>query len=98
MRCRGSGSELALRCRFTPIRATIQIMPEQPAAIGMDAASAPVPMAAAIRHRIFLYLGILIILLAFGAPSGGLIDIPVTFFLKNKLSLKAHELADFRLL
>ena len=36
-------------------------------------------------------------LLAFGAPSGGLIDIPISFFLKNKLHLKAHELADFRL-
>jgi hypothetical protein len=35
--------------------------------------------------------------LAFGAPSGGLIDIPITFLLKNKLHLKAHELADFRL-
>jgi hypothetical protein len=49
------------------------------------------------RQRIFLYLGVLIFLLAFGAPSGGLIDIPISFFLKNKLQLKAHELADFRL-
>ena len=50
-----------------------------------------------VRRRIFLYLGILIVLLAFGAPGGGLIDIPITFLLKNKLHLKAHELADFRL-
>ena len=50
-----------------------------------------------VRHRIFFYLGVLIILLAFGAPSGGLIDIPISFFLKNKLHLKAHELANFRL-
>jgi hypothetical protein len=71
---------------------------QQPAAIAADAASAPVPLAAPVRHRIFSYLGLLIILLAFGAPSGGLIDIPITFFLKNKLNLKAHELADFRLL
>jgi hypothetical protein len=49
------------------------------------------------RHKIFAYLGILIVLLAFGAPSGGLIDIPISFFLKNKLHLQASELAFFRL-
>jgi MFS family permease len=49
------------------------------------------------RHGIFLYLGILIILLAFGGPSGGLIDIPISFFLKNRLHLTAHEVATFRL-
>ena len=49
------------------------------------------------RQRIFLYLGVLIVLLAFGAPGGGLIDIPISFFLKNKLHLKAHEVAEFRL-
>jgi Major Facilitator Superfamily len=49
------------------------------------------------RHSIFLYLGILIVLLAFGAPSGGLFDIPISFFLKNKLHLQAHEVANFRL-
>jgi hypothetical protein len=51
-----------------------------------------------VRQRIFLYLGVLIVLLAFGSPFGGLIDIPITFFLKNKLHLKSHELAHFRLL
>ena len=50
-----------------------------------------------VRRKIFIYLGILIVLLAFGAPGSGLIDIPITFLLKNKLHLKAHELADFRL-
>jgi hypothetical protein len=49
------------------------------------------------RRSIFLYLGILIVLLAFGGPSGGLIDIPISFFLKNRLHLKAHEVANFRL-
>jgi hypothetical protein len=44
-----------------------------------------------------LYLGVLIALLAFGAPSGGLIGVPINFLLKNKLHLKAHEVADFRL-
>lgn len=50
------------------------------------------------RQRIFFYLGILIVLLAFGAPSGGLIDIPISFLLKNKLHLQAHQVAAFRLL
>jgi hypothetical protein len=40
----------------------------------------------------------LIVLLSFGSPAGGLIDIPISFFLKNKLHLSAHELADFRLM
>src|SRR5437667_8332938 len=59
--------------------------------------AAPVILPASVRQRIFLYLGVLIVLLAFGAPSGGLIDIPISFFLKNKLHLEAHELAGFRL-
>jgi Na+/melibiose symporter-like transporter len=51
-----------------------------------------------IRRHIFLYLGILIVLLAFGGPSGGLIDIPISFFLKNRLHLEAHQVAHFRLI
>jgi nicotinamide riboside transporter PnuC len=57
----------------------------------------PTPLSSFARHRIFVYLGILIVLLAFGAPSGGLIDIPISFLLKNKLHLQAHEVAGFRL-
>jgi hypothetical protein len=49
------------------------------------------------RNKIFAYLGILIVRLAFGASSGGLIDLPISFFLKNKLHLQASELANFRL-
>ncbi len=48
--------------------------------------------------RINLYLGILIVLLAFGAPGGGLIGLPVSFVLKNKLHLSAHQVATFLLL
>jgi Na+/melibiose symporter-like transporter len=60
-----------------------------------DAAAADLPPSA--RQSIFVYLGILIVLLALGSPSGGLIDIPVSFFLKNRLHLSAHEVASFRL-
>jgi hypothetical protein len=59
-------------------------------------ASADLP--SSVRHSIFFYLGILIVLLAFGSPAGGLIDIPISFFLKNRLHLTAHEVASFRLL
>jgi Major Facilitator Superfamily len=60
-------------------------------------AIAPATLSRPVRQRIFLYLGVLIVLLAFGAPYGGLIDIPISFFLKNKLHLTAHEVAEFRL-
>ena len=58
---------------------------------------APETLAPSVRRGIFLYLGILIVLLAFGGPSGGLIDIPISFFLKNRLHLEAHQVAHFRL-
>ncbi len=70
---------------------------DRPAATIAAVAVAPSDLPYAVRQRIFLYIGVLIVLLAFGAPTGGLIDIPISFFLKNKLHLKAHELADFRL-
>jgi hypothetical protein len=59
---------------------------------------APADLSPSARQRIFLYLGILIVLLAFGSPSGGLIDIPISFFLKNRLHLTAPEVANFRLI
>ena len=62
-----------------------------------DTEVVPTVLPAALRARIFIYLGLLIVLLSFGAPSGGLIDIPISFFLKNRLHLAAHETAAFRL-
>jgi Major Facilitator Superfamily len=70
---------------------------DRPTAAGTATTVASADLSYLVRRRIFLYLGILIVLLSFGAPGGGLIDIPITFLLKNKLHLKAHELADFRL-
>ena len=58
---------------------------------------APSVLPSSTRQRIFLYLGVLIVLLTFGSPNGGLIDIPISFFLKNRLHLQAHEVAEFRL-
>jgi MFS family permease len=50
------------------------------------------------RTRLFFHLGVLIWLLAFGSPFGGLIEIPISFLLKNKLHLEVQELAHFRFL
>ncbi len=69
---------------------------DRTAATEAAVAIAPTALPYLVRERIFLYLGVLIVLLAFGSPAGGLIDIPISFLLKNKLHLKAHELADFR--
>src|SRR5262249_57405413 len=61
------------------------------------AANLPTILPQSVRWRIFAYLSVLIVLLALGSPFGGLIDIPISFFLKNKLHLEAHEVAEFRL-
>src|ERR1700761_9194879 len=58
-----------------------------------DFAAAPLP--AGVRMRIVIYLGVLLVLLGFGSPGGGLIGLPISFLLKNKLHLKAHEMAIF---
>ena len=58
--------------------------------------AAPADLSPSERQSIFLYLSMLIVLLAFGSPAGGLIDIPISFFLKNRLHLTAHEVANFR--
>src|ERR1700730_16623022 len=70
---------------------------ERPAATVAAVVPAPADLQHWVRPGICLYLGILIVLLAFGAPSGGLFDIPISFLLKNKLHLTAHEVASFRL-
>jgi hypothetical protein len=63
-----------------------------------DVAVVPTALSRQARLKIILYLGILIVMLAFGSPAGGLIDIPISFLLKNKLHLQAHEVAGFRLM
>ncbi|MGO8916759.1 MAG: MFS transporter [Stellaceae bacterium] len=68
-----------------------------PATRNATVAIAPTTLSRSVRWRIFLYLGGLIVLVSFGAPFGGLIDVPISFFLKNKLHLEAHEVAYFRL-
>jgi len=49
------------------------------------------------RLGLFLFGGLLMLLINVGDPAVGLINIPVSFFLKNRLHLAAHEQAMFRL-
>ena len=49
------------------------------------------------RLGLFLFGGLLMLLINVGDPAVGLINIPVSFFLKNRLHLAAHEQAIFRL-
>lgn len=58
---------------------------------------APTVLGASERWKILFYMSGLVVLLGFGAPNVGLIDIPIQFFLKNKLHMSAHALAGFRL-
>jgi len=62
-----------------------------------EATEQPTTLPIATRRKIFVYLGALIALLTFGDPNGGLMQVPISFLLKNKLHLEAHELAIFQL-
>ena len=57
---------------------------------------APTGLSGGTRTRIMLYLCVILLLSGLGSPYGGLIDVPVSFFLKNKLHLSAQEVAAFR--
>lgn len=49
------------------------------------------------NHRLVVfYLAAILALLGFGAPTSGTIEIPLTFFLKDRLHLSASEVAVFR--
>jgi MFS family permease len=63
-----------------------------------DPTAAPSVLPITARMWILLYLGTLLLLLGFGAPGGGLMGLPISFLLKNKLELKAHDLAIFSLI
>ena len=56
----------------------------------------PTVLPAPVRLRILLLLGILVLLVAVGSPSGGLFEIALSLLLKNKLQLSASEVANFR--
>jgi MFS family permease len=57
----------------------------------------PARISDADRLKLFLFGGGLMLLIYFADPAVGLTSIPVSFFLKNRLHLQAHELAVFKL-
>ena len=63
-----------------------------------ETGSAPLLASNDDRNRILLYASGLLFLVSFGRPWGGLLDVPIQFFLKNRLHLSAHQLAGFRVL
>ena len=70
---------------------------DRTAAKTSDVVVRPSVLPAGVRTRILIYLGVLLVLLGFGSPAGGLIGLPISFLLKNKLHLQAHEMAIFAL-
>ncbi len=74
-------------------------MTEDPsAAQSLDTVAAPSVLPPRVNTRILIYLGGLLILMGFGSPGGGLIGLPMSFLLKNKLHLTPQEMAVFGLL
>ncbi|MDB5497943.1 MAG: ral substrate transporter [Phenylobacterium sp.] len=57
-----------------------------------------IPLAPGRRLRLLLYAGVPILIINFAAPYLGLIGLPITFFLKNRLHLTAHQTAQFNLI
>ena len=58
---------------------------------------AATPLPATRRLSLLLHAGLLLLLLSLAAPWAGLINIPVAFFLKNRLHLTANQTAEFNL-
>jgi MFS family permease len=57
-----------------------------------------IPLQGAKRVRLLLYAGVPILIGNFAAPYQGLIGLPITFFLKNRLHLDANQTAQFNLI
>ena len=56
-----------------------------------------VPLEGGRRLRLLAYAGVPILILNFAAPYAGVLNLPIVFFLKNRLHLSAHETAQFNL-
>src|SRR5215472_8908583 len=80
--------------------AEIEDLPDRMyAAIAAESRSEEPTFPAARQRSVILSgLGLFVLLMYLGSPAGGLIDLPVSFFAKNRLHLSAHALAQFRLI
>jgi MFS family permease len=72
-------------------------MSAQSGTLDTPARSGAVALTNAQQAQAFLFGGLLLALMNFSSPAAGIIDIPVTFFLKNRMHLASHELAVFKL-
>ena len=61
--------------------------------VEVEATVVPAPR----RMGLFLFGGILMLLVGLGDPTMGVVNVPVAFFLKNRLHLTASELTVFKL-
>ncbi|MGZ6016027.1 MAG: MFS transporter [Phenylobacterium sp.] len=71
-------------------------MPEIASGLTVEVGEAQ-PTPAPQRGRLLGHAGLLMLLAMMAAPYGGLMSIPLLFYLKNRLHLAAHELALFNL-
>jgi len=55
------------------------------------------PLSRSRQTQVFLFGGLLLALINLANPAAGIIDIPVTFFLKNRMHMASNELAVFKL-
>ena len=60
--------------------------------------AAPATVSGRERWSLLIYGGLLLTLVQFSVPYEGLVGLPITFFLKNKLHLDASALAQFNLI
>lgn len=65
----------------------------------MNVATSALPqqLASQKQSQAFLFGGMLLVLMNFSSPAAGVIDIPVSFFLKNRMHLEANQMAVFKL-
>jgi MFS family permease len=71
-------------------------MPEIASGLNVEVGgAAPLPLAE--RGRLLGAAGLILLLALLAAPYGGMMSIPLLFFLKNRLHLTAHEMALFNL-
>ncbi len=67
-------------------------------AVAAEEAAGVTPLPPLRRLKFLAYILALLLLINLAAPNGGLISLPVLFFLKNRLHLSAHAFAQFNLL
>jgi hypothetical protein len=66
-----------------------------PPSIDAIQAAPPTALPATVRRQIFLFLGILVLLVTIGSPAGGMFVIALALLLKNKLHLSPTDQSDF---